>query len=352
MPSKFLSEPVKSSESTATIGLIGLGRMGARLAEAAEAAGVRVVAALDTADRPFALEVRPDLAPVFIRDTRSFWECRPDVVLISTTAPSHVPLLIEGIDAGVRRFVVEKPFCTGVAEGETACQTVSQSGARVVVNHGRRYCPNYSALAALDGTPQMGALRGISVTLGAGGLGTLGVHYLDLFNRLFGGLPQSATAVASGATPVNPRGQEFEDPGACALLIWPDGRRAVLDMCDDTGIPPLIEARFTYGRVLIENEAVPWRVFHRAEEDYELPLTRYGQPNEESPLAGFRPFGLIDMAAAAIRDALGDGPVVSDAGSALNAIRVFAAIRESTARGATVTLPASEAVCQTSFAIP
>ena len=48
--------------------------------------------------------------------------------------------------------------------------------------------------------------------------------------------------MAAGKTPPNPRGAEFHDPGACALLAWPDGRRAVLDMCDDTGIPPLIEA--------------------------------------------------------------------------------------------------------------
>lgn len=341
-----------TDNASRTVGVVGLGRMGARLAEAAECAGTRVVAALDSAEHPFALDARPELGPVFTRDAEAFWRRRPDTVLIATTAPGHIPLLLDGIAAGVRRFVVEKPFCTGVAEGEAAQRAVEESGARVVINHGRRYCPNYAALAALDGSAEMGGLRALSVTLGAGGLGTLGVHFFDLFGRLFDGVPASVTAIASGETPPNPRGAAFEDPGACVFLTWPNGRRALLDMCDDTGIPPLIEARFVYGRVLIESEAVPWRLFRRTATDRALPLTRYGQPNEEVPWPDFRPFGLIDMAAAAIADSLNDGPVISGIDSALDAVRVFAAVRESMETGKTVSLPTDEAVRQRTFAIP
>ena len=335
-----------------TAGLVGLGRMGARLAEAAEAAGVRMVSALDSSARPFAVEARPELASVFTQDATAFWATRPDLVLIATPAPAHVPVLCDGINAGVRRFLVEKPFCTGIAEGEAAIGAIHKNGARVVVNHGRGYCPNYAALAALDGSEKTGSLRGISVTLGAGGLGTLGVHFFDLFNRLFGGPPVSVAAIAAGEPPPNPRGTQFHDPGACALLAWPDGRRAILDMCDDTGIPPMIEVRFVYGRVVIESEMTAWRLLHRTPDDRALPLTRYGQPNIESTLPGFQPFGLIEMATAAIRDALGNGAVVSGVEAALDAVRVFAAVREAMETGNTVKLPLSEATVQRSFAIP
>jgi predicted dehydrogenase len=340
------------TDKSMTVGLIGLGRMGARLAEAALCAGAKVVAALDHTENPFALDARPELKPVFTQDARAFWNVRPDAVLIAATAPAHVPLLLDGIAAGIRRFVVEKPFCTGVAEGETALQAIAESGARVVVNHGRRYCPNYAALAALDGAAKMGGLRAISVSLGAGGLGSLGVHFFDLFNRLFGGAPASVTAIAAGATPPNPRGSAFHDPGACALLAWPDGRRAVLDMCDDTGIPPFMEFRFTLGRVLIENEMTPWRLFYRKAEDRALPLTRYGQPNEEIAWPDFQPYGPTEMATAAIRESFGDGKIVSGTGSALEAIRVFAAIRESMETEHPVTLPINDAMRRKTFAIP
>ena len=341
-----------SPAAGAAIGIIGMGRMGARLADAAASSGCRIVATLDHTTQPLALTEQPTLADVFTTDAARFWDTKMDAVAIATTAPHHVPLLEQGLSHGIRRFVVEKPFCTGVAEGEAAQAAANGAGARVAVNHGRRYCPNYAALAALDGAPAMGALRAISVTLGAGGLGCLGVHYLDLFNRLFGGLPETVTAVMGGETPANPRGTEFDDPGACALMVWPDDRRALLDMSDDAGIPPFMEFRFTYGRVVIENESKPWRILCRDEADRAQPLTRYGTPNREIAMPKFRSFGIIDMAASALTDALSDGPVISGIAPALDAIRVFAAIREAGETGTMARLPLGETTRTRAFAIP
>lgn len=341
-----------SGAAGARLGLVGLGRMGARLAEAAVAAGARVVCAYDTDPAPFALSVHPELAPVLTGDPSVFWATPCDALLIATTAPAHVPLLLTGLERGIRRFVVEKPFCTGLDEGRQAMRVADACGARVVVNHGRRYCPNYATLDALDGSSELGALRGISVSVGAAGLGCMGVHYLDLFIRAFGGPPERVFAHGDGRPPDNPRGSQFHDPGACALMIWPDGRRAFLEVADDTGIPPIIEFRYTHGRVLIENEMTPWQVRHRAEGDRALPLTRYGQPTPARPLTPFTPFGLIDMATAAIHDACGEGTVRSDGHQALMSIELFAAIREAADSGEPVRLPLGDAAAGRRFAIP
>ncbi len=336
----------------ARIGVIGLGRMGARLAEAVDRSGARVVAALDSQPQPFALGAVPGLAEVFGTDPAAFWAVPMDVAMIATTGPTHMASLRAGLAAGIRRFVVEKPLCTGVDEGAAALAEAAGLGARVIVNHGRRYHPTYRALEALDGTPEMGGLRSLSISMGAGGLGCMGVHYLDLANRLFGGLPARVDAVATGAPPANPRGAQFDDPGAAILLSWADGRRALVEVADDTGIPPLLEFRFTTGRVLIEAEHLPWRLFHRSEADRALPLTRYGQPHQERPMPGFVTFGIIEMAQAALADALADGPPVSGGGPALDAIETFAAIRVAAATGRPVALPLSPANRALCFAIP
>lgn len=336
----------------ARIGIIGLGRMGARLAEAVRKSGHRVVAALDSMAEPFALGAEPELRPVFGTDPAQFWAVPMDALMIATTGPTHVPLLREGLAAGIRRFVVEKPFCTSVAEGRGVMDDAARLGARVVVNHGRRYHPTYAALAALDGTEEMGSLRSVSVSMGAGGLGCVGVHYLELFNRLFGGLPASVDAVATGAVPANPRGDQFDDPGAAALLVWADGRRVLVETADDTGIPPILEFRFTMGRVVIEAEHLPWRLFRRKAEDRALPLTRYGQPNEELSMPGFVPFGIIEMGQAALADALADGPLGSGGGPALDAIAVFSAIRQAIETGKRVCLPLEATQDARSYAIP
>src|SRR5690606_2093344 len=116
--------------------------------------------------------------------------------------------------------------------------------------------------------------------------------------------------------------------------------------------PPLLELRFSHGRVVIEDEARPWRVLMRAREHRDAPLTRYGLPLEEAPLPDFRPFGIIDMAEAAIRDAMNNGPVVSGIPPALDALRVFAAIRKAADTEATVRLPLPAADEARRFEIP
>jgi predicted dehydrogenase len=341
-----------TGRTAARIGLVGLGRMGERLAAAAAAAGHAIVGAFDSRPDAHALAARPELRAVHACDPAAFWSKPFDLLLVATTAPSHIGYLNEGLARGVRRFMVEKPFCTSLDEGERARAAAAAAGARVVVDHGRRYCPNYAALAGLDGSAGLGRLRAISASLGAGGLGCVGVHYLELFCRLFGGPPERVFAAYSGSPPPNPRGAQFADPGACALMIWPDGRRAVLDMADDTGIPPRLEFRFTYGRVVIDDEAKPWRVLRRAAAERTQPLSRYGSANEEMPLPGFVPFGMSEMTAAAIADALADGPVRSGIEPALAAFRTFVAIRKSADGGAVVRLPLDAADEARRFAIP
>ena len=341
-----------NNQPKARVGIVGLGRMGARLVQAAEQLGCDVVAALDSQEAPFAVTNNEKLAAVHRCDPAGFWQTPFDLLLVATTGPSHVPILQDAIAHGIKRAVVEKPMCVGVAEGERIRDAASEAGARIAVNHGRRYCPNFSRLVALDGSGEFGTLCGATVTLGAAGLGCMGVHYLDLFIRLFGGLPETIRAVGGAPTPNNPRGEQFDDPGAAVMLTWSGGRRAMFDISDDTGIPPIIDVRFTYGRVIIENEAAPWRYMHRKEEDRVLPLTRYGMPMIETPFPAFQPFGIIEMAEAAILDALGDGPVVSALDHGLDAIRVFAAIRHAMETDEIVRFPLPDSINKRMFAIP
>jgi predicted dehydrogenase len=332
----------RDARLTQTIGVLGLGRMGERIVSAARELGIDVSAVYDRSPDAFAIQNDASLAEVYTSDLAAFWASKPDVVAIATHGPSHCPLLLEGLRHGVRRFLVEKPLGTSVEEARAAEAEARALGARVIVNHGRRYCDVYDQLKTLDGSPEMGRLASAVLTLGAAGLGCMGTHFFDLFNRVFGA-PVSLYATVTTPSVVNPRGAEFDDPGGTALITYEGGRRVLVDMGDDVGVPGRMEFVYERGRVIIEDELKPWRVLARGESDRAAPVTRYGLPLTEATLTDFTPCGIMYATSRAIADAFAETPPASDMQVGLAALEVFAAIRWSAATGESVRWPLPQA---------
>ena len=313
-----------------------MGRMGERVAIAARQLGHEVVRVFDVMEEAYGYR-DPENKAVATNDLQSFWSTDLDMVAIATYGPTHCPLVHEGLKAGHRRFMVEKPVCTSMVEGEDLLAAVQEANARVVVNHGRRYCRVYDRLIDLDGSDEMGPLRAATLTMGAAGLGCMGTHFFDLFARVLGE-PTHAFAQLSPTTAANPRGAEFDDPGVTGILGFGQ-RRALIEMCDDLGIPGKIEFLYQNGRVVIENELQPWRVMARREEDRDLPVTRYGMPLVERPLEPFEPCEIIFATSGAVRDALSDDEPICGLDVGLKAFEMFAALRWSASTGEVVRFP-------------
>lgn len=330
------------------IGVLGMGRMGERIVTAAEELGHQVVRVYDSFPDAYAFR-NEALKAVAAPDMESFWATDLDLVAVATHGPSHCPLVMEGIDRGHRRFMIEKPLCTSMEEGEALQAKAAASGARVVVNHGRRYCTPYDALTALDGSEEMGPLAAGVLTMGAAGLGCMGTHFFDLFNRVFGRATDVFAHVTQTTVP-NPRGAQFDDPGGTAIVRY-GARRAIIEMSDDIGVPTRMEFVYERGRVVIENELTPWRVMAREAKDRDAPVSRYGLPLVERTLEPFRPCDIIFATASAVEDALGDGPNISGIEEGLRAFEVFAGIRWSGATGELVRFPLPESARKEIYSI-
>ena len=107
----------KDSDMTdKTIGVIGLGRMGLRHVEAARLAGFHVGAVHDPFPDAFGFAQEPDLRAIACATSGELFDKRLDLVVVATTAPAHLPLVLEGLQRGARRFVVEKPLTSDPAE--------------------------------------------------------------------------------------------------------------------------------------------------------------------------------------------------------------------------------------------
>lgn len=335
----------------ARIVLIGAGRMGYRFAQAIRQAGHDLIAIFDPAPIPFAIDAEPALADIHVTDYDSIASAEADVFVIATTADHHIDMALRLLAAGHRRLIIEKPLSQSVSDAITLRDDAERLGARIVVNHGRRYDANTAALKALDGSAETGALRVVAIRMGGGALGCVGTHWIDLCNNLLGGIPEKVYAELSEETPENTRGVRFDDPGGTVLMRYADGRRASLDMGDDVGIVVGADFIFERGLVSWQSEGGNWTYRHRRAEDAARPLALYGLPLIDGDFSSSPP-DLIAYAKATIADVLGDGAVISGLNQAIDTMEVYAAIRAAAKRETPVRLPLAEADREIRYAIP
>lgn len=335
----------------AGIALVGAGRMGYRFSQAIRKANHEIAAIFDPAEVPFAVASEPGLAPLLTHDFQALLSCDAEAVAICTTADSHVALARDLMKAGKKRLIIEKPLSQSLADAEALSELAQTSGARIIVNHGRRYCNNTRNLKALNGGPDTGELRSIVIKMGGGSLGCVGTHWIDLCNNLMGGKPAQVFGSLSVRTPDNNRGPQFFDPGGTVILFYANGKRAIIDLGDDVGIVGGADFIFERGIVSWQTEGGNWSYMHRRPEDSGKPLTFYGIPLVADEFHSVPP-DLVDYAAAAIHDAFADVNPESGIDRAVETMEVYAAIRWSASKGCPVTLPLEAAAKEAIYQIP
>ena len=296
--------------SKARAAVIGLGGHGLRHLQAYDLLdGVEVAAVCD---------VRPESVSRALADRQGArgytdWreliaEEKPDILSVVTNGPTHAPITVEAARGGVRHVLCEKPMATSVRDAREMIRACRESGTRLSVSHGRRWTESYRRLRELIEGGAIGRPCHVWATCGGGLFAGNGTHMMDLARMLSGSEPVSVMAVLDKSGRPNPRGSQFQDPGAVALYQFASGMRLVIDMFEDLGVPPRVEIVGSVGRVLIDEVAARWEVAARTEEDRDRPLTQYGLPLVPVPFEGARP-DLIRMLAGAFEELLGGGEI-------------------------------------------
>jgi predicted dehydrogenase len=290
--------------------VIGLGRHGMRHLEAYERLeNVAIVGVCDVRSE------NVDAAVAEFPTARGYldWRLllsteRLDVMSIVTNGPTHAPITIAAAETGVGHILCEKPFATSVADGLRMIDACNSRGTRLSVCHGRRWVSSYQQLRDLIGEGLIGKVCHFWFTCGGGLFAGNGTHFMDLARMLSGGNPVSVTATLDTTGTPNPRGAEFEDPGAVAVYHFDNGMRMVVDMFEDLGVPPRIEIVGSIGRILIDEVEGRWEIVARAGDDREKPVGQYWLPLVPRP---FEPVALdmVQILVDGLKELLGGGPI-------------------------------------------
>ena len=255
-------------------GIIGYGRMGKLYHEVLNELGFEL---------KFICDVKNDVNDTyFFNDFKSAIDSsKIDLLIISTYGPSHYEILKFAIKKNIKYIICEKPFTTSLKHADEIIDLLKTSQTRLSVGYLRRYSDTYSKLLIkLNENKIVGEINSIIITSGAGGVSTLGTHFIDLCTLIFSEKIKSIYAIPVNKNYLNPRGKEFEDPGGYFILNFAHQKRAFIDMSDDLGVQPKIEIIGNYGRIEINEIDKKIIGYSRNNEDKKKAMNFYGLNNE------------------------------------------------------------------------
>ncbi len=173
---------------------------------------------------------------------------RLDILSVATYCPAHAEMTLAAAEHGVRAVYCEKPIAPSLADAERMVAACEAAGTLLVVNHNRRFNPNYRRLRDLVANGGLGDLTSVTLQWPTGRLGNVGTHLIDAACMLVSREVRAVSGTLDTAGKPDCRGEQFHDPGGWALLRFEDGLIATLDAADYAKVPGRVVLNGTLGR--------------------------------------------------------------------------------------------------------
>ncbi len=148
---------------------------------------------------------------------------RPDIVSVATYTPSHPELTQLCFERGVRIVYCEKPIAQTLAAAEAMRAAEQAAGGLLVINHNRRFHPNFQRLRDLVRSGELGNLTGVTARWPTGRLGNVGTHFMDLIRMVTGREVLAVSGTLDLSEKPDCRGDAFHDPGGWGVLRFEGG---------------------------------------------------------------------------------------------------------------------------------
>jgi len=216
------------------VGMGGWGRQWMKTTVSAPA--VAAVGYVDPSADARAATIRAGAPPkrVFADLETALRATEADAALVTTAIEFHVPLAIQGLDAGLH-VLLEKPFAPTLDEAASAVRAAAAAGRTLMISQNYRHHPAPRLAAELVAKGEVGAVSSVSVdfrrhpirhmawarqhhNLPQPLLADMAIHQFDLFRLVLGREP-----VWVEMESINPPSSGYRDPPAAFGLISFDG---------------------------------------------------------------------------------------------------------------------------------
>jgi predicted dehydrogenase len=173
-----------------------------------------------------------------------------DIVSVATYAPQHAGMVIEAARQGAKAIFCEKPIAQTVPDSERMLAACEESGTLLVINHNRRFNPQYRRLRDVIAAGELGELTSASLQWGSGRLGNVGTHMIDALQMLTSQQVVAVSGTLDLTGRADCRGPAFKDPGGWGMLRLESGLIVTVDAADEARVPAQITVNGTLGRAM------------------------------------------------------------------------------------------------------
>ncbi|NQU39577.1 MAG: Gfo/Idh/MocA family oxidoreductase [Lentisphaerae bacterium] len=109
---------------------------------------------------------------------RMLSELRPEMVSVCAFAPDREAMVNAALDCGAKGIIIEKPFALTLVAAERMIARAESCGARLFVNHQRRYGRPFEAFR--DAVTRIGELLSVDAVQPFGNILDFGTHVIDI----------------------------------------------------------------------------------------------------------------------------------------------------------------------------
>jgi predicted dehydrogenase len=314
--------------------ILGVGRMGRRHIHAVQKLGLELAGVYDVSAESLALAKKESQlaeGQLFGDLDCVFDVCKPECLIIATTADSHCELACLGASRGVKFILVEKPIAVSLEQCQRMIDVCDQYGAKLAVNHQVRFLEQYTKPKELLASQAYGGFKSMAVVAGNFGISMNGTHYFEAFRFMADEEPSEVRAWFSPDIVSNPRGSQFEDRAGSIRITTGSGKRFFMEVGSDQGHGLQVTYAGRNGMIGINELTGEMVTSVREAEFRDLPTTRYGMPAQVGH-ESIAPVEVIDSTAQVLKALLnGQNMVTAEQGTL--AVKVLVAAYISAERG-------------------
>ena len=203
---------------------------------------------------------------------------KPDIAIIASTSDSHLKLIKNCANHGIKKIMVEKPLTNSLINCKKLEVLSKNKKIKICVNHSYRFSNQFVYLKNKLNSKKLGKIISINYLCGNLGISMNGTHFFDFFKFLTTSEIFKLRSNINIDKNINPRGSKFNDFEGQISMWNKDGSRGYIDASNKSYHGETLTCICKYGVFFIDLLTGNTTINYRKPTYRKSPSNQYARP--------------------------------------------------------------------------